>query len=92
MNAAEAADKFGKVAKQLENNYNGALMVYLGNDALAAIKQRVQETGINADGKAFPAYSTKPTLVGCKTFVRKSSCQTLLGSKEKRKAIRVANC
>jgi hypothetical protein len=83
----QAADDFGKVVKTLTNNMNGEIMGRVGISALTFIKERVIGKGTDADGKQFPAYSTKPTLVGCKTFVQKSACATLLGSKPKRKQL-----
>lgn len=66
---------------------NGIIMQRLGVSALTLIKERVQEKGVNAENQKFGLYSTKPTLVGCKTFVQKSACQALLGSKPKRKKL-----
>ena len=87
MTFPELDKKFDNVVKDLTSNYNGTIMVKVGMSALTFIKQRVQETGINADGQKFKPYSTKDTLVGCKTFVQKSVCQALLGSKAKRKLL-----
>jgi hypothetical protein len=85
----QAADDFGKVVKTLTNNMNGEIMGRVGISALTFIKERVIGKGTDADGKQFPAYSTKPTLVGCKTFSRykKEPCGVLFGSKEKRKQL-----
>lgn len=63
------------------------VMERLGVQALTKIKQRVQQTGTNAEGSKYKAYSTKPTLIGCTTFLRKDACERVLGSKEKRKAL-----
>jgi hypothetical protein len=73
------------VIKDLQNGAHGTVMVNLAISALTFIKERVQETGIDAKGQKYRPYSTKPTMVGCSTFVQKSVCQALLGSKEKRK-------
>lgn len=54
-------------------NQLGNTMVKIGSDALAMIKRRVIEEGQDASGQAFPAYSTKPMLVGAKTFKKKSA-------------------
>lgn len=56
----------------------GETMVKIGSDALALIKKRVQEEGIDAKGKHFPPYSTEPMLVGCKSF-KKKSCDRFFG-------------
>ena len=75
------------VIKDLQTGAHGAVMVTMAISALTFIKQRVQETGTNAHGQKYRPYSTKPMLVGCKSFVQKSACQALLGSKEKRKGL-----
>ena len=62
----------------------GKTMKEVASGALVLLRKRVTETGVNAKGSMFPAYSTKPTLVGCKSFYKKSSCEALLGSKAKR--------
>lgn len=70
-----------------DSQRNEKVMVELGASALTFIKERVIETGVNAKGQKYKPYSTKPILVGCKTFVQKSACQALLGSKPKRKEL-----
>lgn len=87
MTFKEYDTKFTKVISEVSNNQNGELMVKLGISALTLIKERVIETGVNAKGQKFAPYSTKPTLIGCKTFIQKSACQALLGSKTKRKEL-----
>jgi hypothetical protein len=87
MNFQEYDRKLGKTIQELKSNYHGEMMVKMGMTALTLIKKRVQETGVNAKGQKYPAYSTKDTLVGCKTFVQKNACSVLLGSKEKRKEL-----
>ena len=87
MTLPELNKNLDKTVKDIQNNYNGDLMVKLAIDASTLIKNRVIETGINAEGQKYSPYSTKPTLVGCKTFIQKSTCQTLLGSKSKRKEL-----
>lgn len=87
MTIQEAADNLGKVAKDLTGPPNAEVMVKVAISAFTAIRGRVQETGVNAKGQKFRAYSTKPMLVGCKSFVQKAACSTLLGSKTKRKEL-----
>jgi hypothetical protein len=79
--------RLGKVIQQTQNFDNGATMVKVGISAFSLLRQRVQETGVNAKGAKFAPYSTKPMLVGCKTFVQKSACNTVFGSREKRKSL-----
>jgi hypothetical protein len=59
----------------------GNTMVSIGVDALAMIKTRVIETGLDATGKGFPGYSTDSMLVGCKSF-RKKDCDKFFGKKK----------
>ena len=73
------------VIKDLQTGAHGEVMVKLAINALTLIKQRVQQTGTNAQGQKYAPYSTKPMLVGCKSFVQKNACEALLGSKSKRK-------
>lgn len=75
------------VVKDLQTGAHAEVMVRMAIQAVTLIKQRVQETGTDAHGKKYAPYSTKPTLVGCKTFIQKSACSALLGSKNKRKEL-----
>lgn len=87
MTPEELDNKFDKIIQNLKSDYLGKVMVRVGVTALTMIKKRVTETGINAEGQKFAPYSTKPTLIGCSTFVQKAVCDSLLGSKEKRKQL-----
>ena len=62
-----------EIALRLVQSQLGTTMVKIGSNALAAIKTRVQETGLDASGQGFPPYSTEPMLVGAKTFKKKSA-------------------
>jgi hypothetical protein len=73
------------VVRDLQSGAHAEVMVKMAVNALTMIKKRVQETGTDAKGTKYKPYSTKSTLVGCKTFIQKSTCATLLGSKAKRK-------
>jgi hypothetical protein len=85
MTVQEYNQRLGKVIEDIQHNEE--VMVKLGASALTFIKKRVQETGTDAKGQKYKPYSTKATLVGCKTFIQKSACQALLGSKKKRKEL-----
>jgi hypothetical protein len=87
VNIPEYNKRLGKVIQQTQNFDNGATMVKVGISAFSLLRQRVQESGTNAKGVKFAPYSTKPMLVGCKTFVQKSACNTVFGSREKRKSL-----
>jgi hypothetical protein len=76
------------VIKDLQTGAHGAVMVDMALNALTLIKKRVQEKGVNADGGKYKPYSTKPMLVGGKSFIQKSAASALLGSKDKRKGLK----
>lgn len=62
-----------ELAIRLVQSELGTTMVKIGSNALARIKQRVQQEGLDASGQGFPPYSTEPMLVGAKTFKVKSA-------------------
>lgn len=75
------------VIADLQGGAHGLIMVKVALNSLALIKKRVQETGTDAEGQKYGAYSRKPILIGCSTFIQKSACEALLGSKPKRKKL-----
>lgn len=75
------------VVKDLQSGAHGQIMVKMAINALTLIKKRVQETGVDANGKKYDPYSTKPILVGSKSFIQKAAGDKLLGSKPKRKQL-----
>jgi hypothetical protein len=79
--------KSEKVIQNMMTNDNGRLMVKVAISAFSFIRERVQETGINANGQKFAPYSTKPMLVGAKSFRAKKYATQMLGSKPKRKEL-----
>jgi hypothetical protein len=79
--------RLGKVIQQTQNFDNGQTIIKVAAEATRLIKTRIQETGIDAKGDKFRAYSTKPMLVGCKSFIQKDKCTKLFGSKKKRKEL-----
>lgn len=82
MTIEEYSRRFDDILRQVQTDL-GTTMVKIGQTALARIRQRVQEEGIDAKGKGFPPYSVEPMLVGCKSFRRKD-CTKFFG-KEKNK-------
>jgi hypothetical protein len=74
-------------ANDLSGEERGVIMIKLASDALALLKRRVQEKGEDPSGNKYKPYSTKPTLIGRKTFVQKEVADQLLGSKDKRKKL-----
>ena len=75
------------VISDLQTGAHAVVMVKLAVNALSMIKQRVQETGKDAQGNSYSGYSTRPLLVGKSSFIQLSAAQVLLGSKKKRKAL-----
>ena len=59
----------------------------LGNTALSLISRRVVTKGLAPDEAPYKPYSTKPILVGAKSFRTKAAAQTVFGSPTKRKAM-----
>ena len=68
MKELEDFSKDIELALKLAQSELGTTMVKIGTNALARIKQRVQQEGKDASGQGFPPYSTKPMLVGAKSF------------------------
>jgi hypothetical protein len=87
MTLTEYNQRFGKTIQDLQTRAAGDIMVRIGAEALTFIKHRVQETGINAEGQKFAPYSTKPMLIGSKSFPTKAVGDKLFGSKAKRKEL-----
>lgn len=86
MTPEQHTSAFSKTINELENQYNGEIMVKLGLSALTFIKQRVQETGKDAEGASYRPYSTKAMLANCSSMTG-SACAKIAGSKEKRKEL-----
>ena len=79
-------DRFERVIDEMKVHNDGTIMVRVAAQATSMIKKRVQETGTNAKNQKFPAYSTKPMLIGCSSFTDKV-CKQIFNSKAKRKAL-----
>lgn len=74
---AESVNEFGVVMRDVAETANTLINI------------RVNEKGIDADGKPFPPYSTKPMLVNCSNkYMTVAVCNQLTGSKEKRKDLK----
>jgi hypothetical protein len=72
------------VAKDLKSGPGAEIMVQVAITAFTLLRQRVQEKGVDAHGQKYHPYSTKPTLIGYTTFLRKDVAERLFSSKEKR--------
>lgn len=86
MTLEEYNREFNAAVKDIENS-TAKTMVYLGQDALAAIKERVIKEGVNAEVSKYAPYSTKPTLTNCSAMTT-SACSRVAGSKTKRKELK----
>jgi hypothetical protein len=85
MNWTELDKRTGGVIKDLQGGIMGNIMLRLATNALTLLRARVQETGKDAKGTKYRPYSTKAMLIGCSSFVQKNACNSVFGSKEKRK-------
>ena len=85
MTPQELDKKLDDVISDIQGTPFGNIMAQIGQDALVTIRERVINTGVDADGQAYSAYSSKPMLSGCKNFINKSACPA--GSKAKRKTL-----
>jgi hypothetical protein len=86
MTLLEYDKRLEKTIKDLQTK-NSLLMPKLGVSALTLIKERVIKTGVDAKGSKFKAYSTKPMLIGAKSFPTKAAGDKVFGSKAKRKEL-----
>jgi hypothetical protein len=80
----ELSKRLQSLSNDMDVGRLGNLMAQIGGDSLALIRRRVQESGKNAEGSDFPAYSTKPMLAGRKTFKTQAAFNKVAGSKKKR--------
>jgi hypothetical protein len=88
----ELAQRLAKLNQMINAEFpvfanNPEIGVGLGMTALAAINRRIVQTGQTADGGSFKPYSSKPALVGAKSFRTQAAAQSVFGSKDKRKAL-----
>jgi hypothetical protein len=83
----ELAQRLAKLNQQINADFPQWANAVLGNTALAMLKGRVVNKGIASDGSSFKPYSSKPTLVGAKSFRTQAAAQSVFGSKDKRKAL-----
>lgn len=87
MTLPELNKNLDKTVKDITGSFQLAMMVDIGVRAKQLIFDRVHGTGVDAKGNKYAPYSTKPTLVGNKTFAFQYASQALLGSKSKRKEL-----
>lgn len=73
MDIIELNKSIGNVVKDMQGFPRAAIMVEIGVEAMNMIKDRITKTGIDADGQKYKPYSTKPILVGAKSFTGKPS-------------------
>lgn len=86
MDLTQYNNALGKVVKDLKSGPGAEIMVKIAISGFTLLRQRVQETGIDAKGTKFRPYSTKPTLVGSSTFsLQKKLQNSIFSTKEKRK-------
>jgi len=77
--------KFDKLVSELKgSNELGNIMVGIGLEARNMIHDRVTNTGVNAEGAKYRAYSTEAMLVGC-TSMNANVCNSFFGKEKNRK-------
>lgn len=81
MDINELNQKLDSLVEDVNQNM-GNTMVQIGSEALIYIRDRVMNSGINAEGQKYEPYSTKPMLVGCKGFKNKANCSRVFGKKK----------
>ena len=86
MDINELNQKLDSLVEDVNQNI-GNTMVQIGSEALIYIRDRVMNSGINAEGQKYEPYSTKPMLVGCSGFKNKANCSRVFG-KEKNKDLK----
>lgn len=86
MDINELNQKLDNLVEDANQNM-GNTMVQIGSEALVYVRDRVMNSGINAEGQKYEPYSTKPMLVGCKGFKNKANCSRVFG-KEKNKDLK----
>jgi hypothetical protein len=84
MKSEEAIKHMDQIIAESVNEF-GVVMLQVAQSANTLMKKRIVETGLDAEGKPFPPYSTKPMLANCSSkYMSKAVCTDLSGSKEKR--------
>jgi len=86
MTLQELSANLNKIKAEINNEFPQWANVILGNTALAMLKKRVVEKGIASDDTSYKPYSTKPILVGAKSFRTKAAAASIFGSPKKRAA------
>jgi hypothetical protein len=83
----DLVNRLSQLSNQINSEYPQWASTVLGVTAFAMLKQRVVNKGVASDGSSFSPYSTKPILVGAKSFRTKAAAQSVFGSKDKRKTL-----
>ena len=65
----------------------GKMMLEVAESANTNLKDRIINTGYNAEGRQYDPYSTTPMLANCKSMTQ-SACSKVAGSKTKRKDLK----
>lgn len=65
----------------------GEMMLEVAESANTNLKDRIINTGYNAEGRQYDPYSTTPMLANCKSMTQ-SACSKVAGSKTKRKDLK----
>lgn len=87
MSPIELDRRFDNVVRDMQSTGYGNIMASIASNALVTIRARVQEQGIDAEGKKFREYSKDPMLANCSSMTS-GACGQIAGSKEKRRELK----
>lgn len=87
MTPEELDRAYTKTISDMSSQPRGEVMHSLGVVALSLIKQRVQESGTDAEGKKYSPYSTRPILAN-RAGMNVNAYNQIAGSKQKRKELK----
>lgn len=82
----ELSKELNALAGYLEGPERGNIMVKLASEALVLNRQRVEESGKNAEGQSYTPYSRKPILAS-RSGMTNAAYNSIAGSKKKRKEL-----
>ena len=86
MTIPELNQKLDSLVNDITQNL-GTTMVQVGSEALVYVRERVMNSGIDAEGQKYEPYSTRPMLANCSSMTG-NACSRIASSKEKRKELK----
>lgn len=86
MTPDEAISRLKAIINDLEGGGLAPVLLTAAVEATSMIRNRVTETGYDAEGALYDPYSTTPMLANCSSM-SVEACKKVAGSKEKRKGL-----